>query len=141
MVYVLTTFGPEWHPVLCMTPLIASILSQAGYSKSDIKKHLYDNARIPARMFEHTLQEETTGLTIPEAAERYNLPPDFYQNEDPDRMVPLFHNPEELFIVVSGMPQRNRTFVMAQIGHQGLATSKEIKLPANWGQQLLKIKR
>jgi hypothetical protein len=136
MAYVLTTFGPEWHPVLGMTPLVASILAQEGYTKSDLKKYIYDNARLPAHVFENMLQQEITGLTIPQAAKQYNLPPDFYTSDDPNRLVPLFHNPDELFIVVSGMPQRNRAFVMATIGHQGLATSKEIKLPSNW-QKLL----
>lgn len=132
MVYVLTTFGPEWHPVVCMTPLVASIIAQAGYSKDDIKRYFYDNARIPAHLFDDLLQQEVTGLTTNKAVKQYNLPADFYKSADPNRLVPLVHNPEEFYIVVSGMPQRNRSFVMAQLGHQGLATSKEVKLPANW---------
>ena len=76
-------------------------------------------------------------MTIKEAMSRYNLPSDFYKSDDPNRLVPLTHDPREIFIVVSGMPQRNRAFVMAQIGHQGLATSSEIRLPLNW-EQLIK---
>ncbi len=140
MVYVMTTFGPEWHPVIGMTPQVASIIAQAGYSKDDVKQYLYDNARITARSFEDLLHQEMVGLTINEAMSRYNLPPDFQKSRDPDRLVPLTHYPGEFLIVVSGMPQRNRSFVMAQIGHQGLATSREIKLPASWGQ-LLKNER
>ena len=79
-------------------------------------------------------------MTIGEQVNQGNLSADFIQNEDPNRLVPLVHHPEEFFIVVSGMPQRNRSFVMAQLGHQGLATSKEIKLPANWQQILKKAK-
>lgn len=137
MVYVLTTFGHEWHPVIGMTPLVASIIAQAGYSKRDVRRYLFDHARIPAHVFEELLHQEVTGMTIGEEVNRGNLSQDFIRTEDPDRLVPLVHHPEEFFIVVSGMPQRNRSFVMAQIGHQGLATSKEIKLPVNW-QQLLK---
>ena len=133
MVYVLTTFGPEWHPVIGLTPQVASIIAQGGYSKNDVKQYLYENARITAQQFEDLLHQEMVGLTIKEAMSRYNLPSDFYESDDPDRLVPLAHNPSEFYIVVSGMPQRNRSFVMAQIGHQGLATSSEIKLPRNWG--------
>ncbi len=140
MVYPLTTFGREWHPVICMTPLVASIIAQAGYSKSDVKRYLYDNARIPAHLFEDLLHQEVDGLTIGEAVRQQKLSPDFFLTEDPNRLVPLVHNPEEFFIVVSGMAQRNRSFVMAQIGHQGLATSKEIRLPSNW-TRLLQIGR
>ena len=136
LVYVLTTFGPEWHPVIGMTPQVAGILSQAGYSKTAVKKHLYENARIPAHLFEQLLQKEISDVTMDKAIEKYHLPPDFHQNDDPNRLLPLFHNPDELFIVVSGMPQRNRTFVMPQLGRQGLATSKEVKLPSNF-QKLL----
>ena len=136
MVYPLTTFGTEWHPVICMTPLVASIIAEGGYSKSDIRRYLYENARIPAYLFEELLHQEVTGLTINEVMQQGKLPPDFGTSEDPDRLVPLVHNPDEFYIVVSGMPQRNRAFVMAQIGYQGLATSKEIRLPANWKQIL-----
>lgn len=136
MVYVLTTFGSEWHPVIGMTPQVASIIAQGGYSKNDVKQYLYDNARITARQFEGLLHQEMVGLTIKEAMSRYNLPPEFYKSDDPERLVPLAHDLSEFYIVVSGMPQRNRSFVMAQIGHQGLATSGEIKLPMKWGQLL-----
>jgi hypothetical protein len=47
-------------------------------------------------------------------------------------MLPVMHHPEELLIVVSGSATRNRSFVTKQTGDQGLAVSREIKLPANW---------
>jgi len=141
LVYVLTTFGAEWHPVIGMTPQVAGILSQGGYSKTAVKKYLYENARIPAYLFEKLLKQEIPDLTMDKAVQQYHLPPDFHQNDDPNRLLPLFHNPDELFIVVSGMPQRNRTFVMPQLGRQGLATSKEVKLPANFNHLLTQDRR
>jgi hypothetical protein len=132
MVYPLTTFGDEWHPVICVTPLVASIIAQAGYSKGDVGRYLYENARIPAYLFEEFLHQEKTELTIAGSVEQGELSSAFYESEDPNRLVPLLHDPDEFFIVVSGMAQRNRAFVMAQLGVQGLATSREIRLPANW---------
>jgi hypothetical protein len=131
MVYVMTTFGKEYHPVIGMTPLVASIIAEAGYTKDHVRRYIYDNARIPAYLFDDLLQQEVTGLTIDKAMDSYDLPADFHKNDDPNRLVPLLHGPEELYIVVTGFPQRNRAFVMAQIGSQGLATAKEIKLPEN----------
>jgi hypothetical protein len=102
---------------------------------------LYQNARISARLFEQLLQKEISDVTMEKAIEKYHLPSDFSQSNDPDRLLPLFHNPDELFIVVSGMPQRNRTFIMPQLGRQGLSTSREIRLPANFQQLLTDIKK
>jgi hypothetical protein len=64
------------------------------------------------------------------------LPKLFCESEDPNRMLPVFHSPDELLVVVSGDPTRNRVFVTNQAGYQGLSTSKEIKLPKNWKKLL-----
>ena len=129
------------HAILKQKPalkhtLVARLIAEGGYSKADLKRYLYEHARIPARVFEDLLHQEVTGMTIAEQVHQGNLSPEFVASDDPERLVPLLHRPEELFIVVSGMPQRNRSFVAAQIGHQGLATSREIKLPADWRKRL-----
>ena len=55
------------------------------------------------------------------------LPAHFCESDDPQRMLPLFHAPEELQIIVAGTAERNRFFV-TQIAGQGLATSRKINL-------------
>lgn len=136
-VQVMTIFGPEVSPLLCMSPLVASIIAEAGYSKSDIRQYIYDNAKIPAYQFEQELAGLWPGFTIRKAVEQGKLPESFCVTEDPARMLPVLHAPEELLIVVSGSSARNRNFIANQTGNQGLAVSKEIRLPSNW-QQLLK---
>jgi hypothetical protein len=39
--------------------------------------------------------------------------------------------PAEILIVVCGSANRNRSFIAAQFGHQGLRVSKAIKLPSD----------
>jgi len=62
------------------------------------------------------------------AVQQGKLPKSFCLTEDANRMVPVVHRPEEFLIVVSGYSTRDRSLIIAQVGEQGLAVSKEIKL-------------
>ena len=140
-IVITTFFGPEVLPVLCLSPLVASILAKASYTKNDIKKYIYDNARIPAIIFERELKNGIkTGYTIHQAIEEGKLPPSYCETDDPNRMLPLLRSPEQLMIVVSGPTARNRNFIVLQVGNQGLTVSKEIKLPTNWKQLREKVR-
>jgi len=134
-VRMMTIFGPEASPVLCLSPLVASVLSEAGYTKNDIKHYIFDNARIPAYEFDENLGQLWPGYTVHQAVEQGKLPASFCTTEDPKRMLPVLQGPEQLLIVVSGSSTKNRNFIVSQAGDQGLAVSKEIKLPSHWGQR------
>lgn len=120
------TFGPELYPMLVLTPVIAKLIAKAGFSKDAIRRYLYERARISAREFDADLRD--TG-PVSRAVREGRLPKSFGESDDPNRMLPVFHSPDELLIVVSGDPTRNRLFVTYQVGYQGCATSREIKLP------------
>jgi hypothetical protein len=128
-------FGPEVLPLLCLSPLVASILAKAGYSKSDLKQYFFDNARVPAFRYEEEISV-WPDFDIHRAVKEGKLPASFVASERPTRMLPILRSPEQLQIVVSGPTTRNRNFIIAQIGDQGLTTSKEIKLPPNWNDML-----
>lgn len=129
------TFGPEVSPVIALSPVIASSLAKAGYSKDSLAQWLFDNARVPN----------------PDACEQVKpgpkqlLPVEVFcpdpANPDPNRLLPLVHNSREFLIVVSGDVNRNRGFVTGQVGEQGLATSKEVKLPANWDKLMAELRK
>ena len=140
-IYPLTSFGPEGSPVVGLSPLVASILAEAGYSKQDVKQYFFEHARVPAYLFDENLERDYPGLTACSAVEKGLLPGLFCESEDPQRMLPLVHAPEEFMIVVAGHSLRNRAFIMPQAGCEGLATSKEIILPENWNELLKKSKR
>jgi hypothetical protein len=125
---VILRFGPERSVVLTFSPLVADLIAKGGFSKNDVKQYLFKNVRMRASEFDTILVEGTACSFV--AAGR--LEKQFCESTDPDRMLPLVHSPNDFLIVISGDPTRNRSFVTLQGGEQGLATSKEVKLPANW---------
>jgi len=135
-VRIMTIFGPEVSPLLCLSPMVASMLSENGYSKGDIRQYIYDNARISAAQFDEQLGGFWPGFTVRKAVEQGKLPEYFCETDDPERLLPVLHRPDQLLVVVSGFWNRSRNFIVSQCGDQGLAVSREISLPANWEQLL-----
>ncbi len=138
-VQVMTIFGPEITPVLCLSPLVASELAEAGYGKDDIRNYIFEHARIPASDFDRELAGLWVDFTAAKAVEEGRLSALFAQNSDPARLLPLLHCPEELLIVVAGSAGRNRNFFAQQTGNQGLAVSREIHLPRNWETMIRQV--
>ncbi len=134
-------FGGHISPVLGLTPLIAGIFSKAGFSKLDVKRWLYEHALVSARLFDEQLARVEQGYNLIEAVKRGSLDKRFTLNDDPERLVPILHKPEELQIVVCGAPNRNRSFISGQFGKYGGDVSREIRLPADWKQKLASVKR
>ena len=129
-------FGGHISPVLGLTPLVAGIFAKAGYSKRDVKQWLFDHALVSARLFDEQLGRVEQGYNLSEAVKRGSLDQGFALSDDPDRMVPVLHKPEELQIVVCGAPNRNRSFIAGQFGKYGGDVSKEIRLPVGWREKL-----
>jgi hypothetical protein len=121
-------FGGRIAPVLGLTPLVAGILARAGYSKDDVKRWLYERALIPAKQFDEQLARVESGYNLHESVRRGRLPERFALNDDPERLVPVLHEPQELQIVVCGSPNRNRSFIAGQFGKYGGDVSREIRL-------------
>lgn len=122
-------FGGRITPVLGLTPLVSGILVKAGYSKDDVRRWIYDHALIPAKQFDEQLARIEDGYNLQESVARGNLAERFALSDDPERLVPVLHDPEELQIVVCGAPNRNRSFIAGQFGSYGGAISKELRLP------------
>lgn len=122
-------FGGRIAPVLGLTPLVSGILSDAGYSKDDVRQWIYDHALIPAKQFDEQLARISAGYNLGESVKRGKLAERFALNDDPERLVPVLHDAQELQIVVCGAPNRNRSFIAGQFGNYGGAVSKEIRLP------------
>lgn len=127
---VIPLFGNERSIVVALSPLVANLIAEAGYSKHDGKQYLFRNARMRASEFDMILSRGTACGFV----ETGRLEKQFCESEDPDRRLPLVHSPEDFLVIVCGDPARNRSFVSLQGGEQGLATSKQIKLPPNWDE-------
>lgn len=120
-------FGGRVSPVLGLTPLVAGILAKEGFSKADVKRWLYDHAQVSAKLFDEQLARIEGGYNLVKSVQRGKLPARFAESEDPERLVPILHSPEELQIVVCGAKERNRTFISGQFGKYGGDVSKEIR--------------
>ena len=134
--YDFPTIGPKAETVmvtLVLSPPVAKLLADAGYSKQDIREHVYENARMPLREFtwltEHTFPR---GMTVRQKAEAGVLPEEYLGG--PDDRVRILKGPEIVHIVVCGDPNRNR--LMSFEGGHTVPTTREIVLPRDWHARL-----
>ena len=123
---------------LIISPTIAEHLAKYGYTKEAVKQYLWKHTFFPAKRFNliyggfHNVKD-----ALCEFVKIGNLPASYCESEDPERMVPLYPNPEALVLAVSGDPARDNAYFLTQHGMHGYLTSKRISLPAEW-EKLLK---
>jgi hypothetical protein len=122
------------RPVLVISPILAETIAKAGWSKRDVKRYLYDHARMAAWRVEEYAERWTEFKigSLKHQVNLGNLPPDFAENDDPQRMVPIVVDPEDFMVLVSGDPLRTNAYAFAQNGYLGFPTAKKIELPADW---------
>ena len=126
--------GPKAESVmltLLLSPPVAKSLAAAGYSKQDVKQHLYESTRMTLREFEwvvkYTMIERTT---VRERVEAGLLPEEFLGQSDDE--VRVLSSPDLLHIVVCGDPHRNRVMVLE--GGHTRPTTRPIALPEYWSR-------
>ena len=129
--------GPHAETVmvtLLLSPPVARSLAAAGYSKQDVKQHLYENTRMSLREFDWISRfTSISGITARERVDEGVFPREFAGA--PDDLVRILSSPDILHIVVCGDPHRNRLMVME--GGHTQPTTKPIAMPRNW-ERLLK---
>ena len=124
------------RPLILLSPILAETIASAGWSKQDVKRYIYDHARIPAWEFERQLQWTQKPIwNLTEEVRLGNIPKVFHESDDPNRMVPLVWKPEDYMIVVTGDPLRTNAYVFAHNGGLGYPVARKIRLPENWQQQ------
>ena len=117
----------ETH-VLQLTPVIASLLARAGYSKQDVATYVMKNAVVPARYYEWSMMQgdhHTPDTTLASLVEKGELPKEWHLSDDPDRLVPLLLPQSQWLIVVAGDPLRNRSCIYRQNFKQGLCDEQK----------------
>ena len=124
--------GPDAEAVmitLLLSPPVAKSLADAGYSKADVKRYLYEHTCMRLADFEWVLKyTNITRTTSREKVEEGVFPQAFLGA--PDDLVRVLSSTDILHIVVCGDPHRNRVMVLE--GGHTQPTTREIKLPANW---------
>jgi hypothetical protein len=131
------TYG-TLRPVLVLTPILAETIAKAGWSKNDVKRYLYDHARMAAWRVE-AFTEKWADFPIGSLKHQVNLgklPKDFYESDDPNRMVPIVFDPDDFMVLISGDPLRTNAYTFAHNGYLGFPTAKKIQLPKDWKKRI-----
>jgi hypothetical protein len=128
-------FDDAYRPLLILSPLIAGVFAQAGWSKDDVKQGLFALARMPAWKFEKYIRDWTHlyagHRSLYEAARLGLAPRAFGESDDPERMVPIVGSWPHIHIGVGGDPDRSNCIVFTQNGPLGYPTTKRIRLPGS----------
>ncbi|MBI3044877.1 MAG: hypothetical protein HYY78_18830 [Betaproteobacteria bacterium] len=129
------------RPQLLLSPIIAETIAASGWSKADLRRHLFEHARLPAREFERILRDWTQKpiWSLKEEHEAGRIPGVFHASDDPERLVPLVWKPEDFLVTVTGDLTRNSVYIFAHNGVLGFPVAKRIQLPKDW--QKLRQKR
>ena len=126
-------------PVIVMSPSVAKVLAQGGYSQDEVKRYLCENVKTEAGENESfARQMGQTKFSFCSEVFAGNAPKEYCESKDPERMIPVFLKPEWIGIVVSGDPDRNQSKGYINNHEQGAPVSKRIELPKNWDEKLEK---
>lgn len=119
------------RPLMLVSPIIAETIAGWGWSKQDLKRHLFEHARITAREFERILRDWTQKpiWNLAEEAKAGRIPELYHESDDPARRVPLVWKPDDYMIVVTGDLTRNSVYIFAHNGVLGFPVAKRIRLP------------
>ncbi|WP_163271793.1 UGSC family (seleno)protein [Chelativorans alearense] len=121
------------YPMIVMSPSVARAFAEDGWSKLDIKTYLYEKTLIPAGLAERYAHANGVNhYSIKDYVERGLTPREYYESDDPNRLVRCLVEPEQIGIVISGDPGRNQTRGYPQNSKIGIPVSKRIELPRNW---------
>jgi len=117
------------RPLMLLSPIIAETIAGWGWSRQDLKRHLFEHARIPAREFERILRDWTQKPTwnLAEEAKAGRIPKVFHASDDPGRLVPLVWKPEDYMLAETGDLTRNSVYVFAHNGVLGYPVAKRIR--------------
>ena len=126
--------------VLFLSPVVARLLAKAGYDKESIAKYILSHAKVTAEYFELNCSRfnHWQPYSLKEEVEKGNLPKEWYESDDPKRLVPLFWPEANIVVIVVGDLTRNRSQFFRSNYSMAKLTSREIKLPDNWEELLNK---
>jgi hypothetical protein len=129
------------RPALVLSPILAQTIARAGWSKDDVKRYLFDHARMPAWRVE-AMTEKWADFPVGSLQQQVNLgrlPREFHESDDPNRLVPIVLDPDDFVVLVAGDPLRTNAYTFAQNGYLGFPVAKQIKLPPEWTERIRKV--
>jgi hypothetical protein len=122
-----------WYPLLVLGPSVARALAGFGLSKDDIRRHLYEHAKMPAGTMErYAGQVGSTGFSLAERVRQGLIPADYARSDDPSRLVRMIPRAEWIGIVIAGNPGRNQSRAYINNHDQGASVARPVELPHAW---------
>jgi hypothetical protein len=132
------------RPLVLLTPILARQIAKAGWSKRDVKRFLFERARMPASQFNRYLNfgdwVNPGPWNIEDHVRLRRAPSFFYASPDPERLVPIVFDPEDFMIAVTGDVLRTNAYAFAPNGNLGFPVAKKISLPGQWNDLLTEIR-
>ena len=123
-------------PMLVLSPILARTIAASGWSRADLKRQLFEHARISAAQFERYIGEWTNlvpgGRSLADLVADGKAPAVLAQSDDPERRVPIVARPEDFMIAVTGDPLRTNAYAFAHNGMLGYPVTEAIELPREW---------
>ena len=97
--------------LVVLGPEHAAVIAGSGFSKKDIKRFLFENARVPMS-------------SIPKGnLDRFiKTNPDRFVSLGPDDHIPLVDDPDEIMVIVAGGQGRHSTIIPTFGGHTRAVT-------------------
>ncbi|MPZ46962.1 MAG: hypothetical protein GEV05_27070 [Betaproteobacteria bacterium] len=108
-------------------------MADEGYSCADVKRYIYEHAKMRLEDYDWVLKYTATMRTNAKERVQAGLLPLEFAGE-PGSSVRVLSSPELLHIIVCGDPYRNRVMVME--GSHTQPTTKPLRLPSNWVELL-----
>lgn len=125
------------YPLLIVGPGVARIIARDGWTKADMRNYLHEHCKIPVRTLQaHAWQLGYSEYDLGSLHAQGIIPDAYVVSDDPDRLVPVFINPEMIGIVISGDPGRNQSKGFVQNHSHAPPTSRRIVLPEQWSALL-----
>lgn len=119
----------RWHPLLVLSPSVASVFAADGWSKDDIRQYLYEHVLIEARWFERYPFHVGGGkpFTLKGLVEQGLAAPRYAESDDPERLIPMNVDPAMIGIAVAGDPERNQSKVYVNNHEQAPPISRRVE--------------
>ena len=130
-----------WHPLIVVGPSIARVIARE-WSKSEVRRYLYDNVKVTAaRATHYARMTSTPTFSLERLVAEGVLPPDYAASSDPERLVRVFIHEEMTGILVAGDPGRNQSRGYMGNHDQGPPISRRVELPKRWNELLAAARR
>jgi hypothetical protein len=140
LIFTVGMANGTYRPMLVLSPIIARTIASSGWTKARLQEALFEQARMPARLFEQYISGWTN--LVPGRRSLYDMarlgkaPRMFGASRDPERLVPIVLEPGHITIAVAGDPLRTNCYCLTHNGMLGFPTTREIVLPPDWNARL-----